>query len=55
MQLHTMLRFKMGWAEAAGASHDVVLASRVRLARNLTMKTSSSQLGLRRADSFLNS
>ncbi len=35
MQLQGMLRFKMGWAEAEGAAHDVVLSSRVRLARNL--------------------
>lgn len=30
-----MLRFKMGWAKPEGPYHDVVLASRVRLARNL--------------------
>lgn len=35
MQLATMLRFKMAWAEAEGPGHDVVLSSRVRLARNL--------------------
>ncbi|MBI5244694.1 MAG: ATP--guanido phosphotransferase [Elusimicrobia bacterium] len=36
MQLSNMLRFKMGWAEPAGPSHEVVLSSRVRLARNLS-------------------
>ncbi len=35
MQLHNMLRFKTAWAEAAGPEHDVVLSTRVRLARNL--------------------
>lgn len=35
MQLQTMLRFKTGWAEAEGPEHDVVLSTRVRLARNL--------------------
>ncbi len=35
MQLSTMLRFKMAWAEAEGPDHEVVLSSRVRLARNL--------------------
>ena len=35
MQLHNMLRFKTAWAEAAGPSHEVVLSTRVRLARNL--------------------
>ena len=36
MQLKGMLRHKMGWAEPKGAHHGVVLASRVRLARNLS-------------------
>ena len=35
MNLQGMLRCRMGWAQAEGPSHDVVLASRVRLARNL--------------------
>jgi protein arginine kinase len=35
MQLQGLLRCRMGWAQAEGPSHDVVLASRVRLARNL--------------------
>ncbi len=35
MQLSTMLRFKMAWAEAEGPDHEVVLSSRIRLARNL--------------------
>jgi len=35
MQLQTMLRFRTGWAEAEGPEHDVVLSTRVRLARNL--------------------
>jgi protein arginine kinase len=35
MNLQGMLRCRMGWAQAEGHSHDVVLASRVRLARNL--------------------
>jgi protein arginine kinase len=35
VQLHNMLRFKTAWAEAAGPEHDVVLSTRVRLARNL--------------------
>ena len=35
MQLSNMLRFKTGWAEADGPEHDVVLSTRVRLARNL--------------------
>jgi len=35
MQLHNMLRLKMGWAEPSGPQHEVVLSSRVRLARNL--------------------
>ncbi|MEK7234293.1 MAG: ATP--guanido phosphotransferase [Elusimicrobiota bacterium] len=35
MQLHNMLRFKIAWAEAAGPRHEVVLSTRVRLARNL--------------------
>lgn len=35
MQLNNMLRFKMGWADPTGTHHDVVLSSRVRLARNL--------------------
>lgn len=35
MQLHNMLRFKTAWAEAEGPEHDVVLSTRVRLARNL--------------------
>lgn len=35
MQLQTMLRFRTGWAEAEGPEHEVVLSSRVRLARNL--------------------
>ncbi|MBI5246609.1 MAG: ATP--guanido phosphotransferase [Elusimicrobia bacterium] len=35
MQLHNMLRFKTAWAEAAGPEHEVVLSTRVRLARNL--------------------
>lgn len=35
MQLQTMLRFRVGWAEAEGPEHEVVLSSRVRLARNL--------------------
>ncbi len=30
-----MLRFKTAWAEAAGPAHEVVLSTRVRLARNL--------------------
>ncbi len=36
MTLQGMLRFKMGWAKPEGPYHDVVLASRVRLARNLS-------------------
>ena len=35
MQLKNMLRVKMAWARAGGPHHEVVLASRVRLARNL--------------------
>jgi len=35
MKLQGMLRCRMGWVQAEGPSHDVVLASRVRLARNL--------------------
>ena len=35
VDLQAMLRCRMGWAQAEGPSHDVVLASRVRLARNL--------------------
>ncbi len=35
MQLHNMLRFKTKWAEAEGPSHEVVMSTRVRLARNL--------------------
>lgn len=35
MQLQTMLRVRIGWAQAEGPHHAVVLASRVRLARNL--------------------
>jgi protein arginine kinase len=35
MNLQGMLRCRMGWVQAEGPSHDVVLASRVRLARNL--------------------
>jgi protein arginine kinase len=35
MNLQKMLRCRMGWIRAEGPSHDVVLASRVRLARNL--------------------
>lgn len=35
MQLHNMLRFKTAWAEARGPEHEVVLSTRVRLARNL--------------------
>ncbi len=35
MQLHNMLRFKTAWAEAAGPQHEVVMSTRVRLARNL--------------------
>ena len=35
MNLQGMLRCRMGWAQAEGPSHDVVLVSRVRLARNL--------------------
>ena len=35
MKLQGMLRCRMGWAQAEGPSYDVVLASRVRLARNL--------------------
>ena len=34
MQLQGMLRFRAGWAQADGPYHEVVLASRVRLARN---------------------
>ena len=33
MQLHNMLRFKTAWAEASGPRHEVVLSTRVRLAR----------------------
>ncbi|MBI2386393.1 MAG: ATP--guanido phosphotransferase [Elusimicrobia bacterium] len=35
MQLHNMLRFKTKWAEAEGPQHEVVMSTRVRLARNL--------------------
>jgi protein arginine kinase len=35
MQLQGMLKHKMAWAEARGPHHEVVLSSRVRLARNL--------------------
>ncbi len=35
MQLHNMLRFKTAWAEATGPQHEVVMSTRVRLARNL--------------------
>lgn len=35
MQLQTMLRFRTGWAKAEGPEHEVVLSTRVRLARNL--------------------
>lgn len=37
MQLQTMLRFRAGWTEAEGPEHDVILSSRVRLARNMRM------------------
>lgn len=36
LQLQAMLRLKMGWASPSGPQHEVVLSSRVRLARNLT-------------------
>lgn len=50
MQLQTMLRFKTGWAEAEGPDHDVVLSTRVRLARNLRMPFpgSAGPAGLKR-------
>ncbi|MFA6002486.1 MAG: protein arginine kinase [Elusimicrobiota bacterium] len=35
MNLQGMLKVKLGWAQPEGPYHDVVLASRVRLARNL--------------------
>ncbi|MEK7743686.1 MAG: ATP--guanido phosphotransferase, partial [Elusimicrobiota bacterium] len=35
MQLANMLRFKMGWAVPSGPHHEIVLSSRIRLARNL--------------------
>ncbi|MFH1725667.1 MAG: protein arginine kinase [Elusimicrobiota bacterium] len=35
MRLGNMLHHKMGWALPAGPNHEVVLSSRVRLARNL--------------------
>lgn len=35
MQLRSMLDLKMGWAQSAGPYHEVVLSSRLRLARNL--------------------
>ncbi|MBI4370729.1 MAG: ATP--guanido phosphotransferase [Elusimicrobia bacterium] len=37
MQLQAMLRFRTGWAEAEGPEHEVVLATRARLARNLRL------------------
>ncbi|HBL16604.1 MAG: hypothetical protein A2X36_15985 [Elusimicrobia bacterium GWA2_69_24] len=36
MLLHNMLSSKMGWASPTGPRHEVVLSSRVRLARNLS-------------------
>jgi protein arginine kinase len=35
MQLKNMLRVRMAWVRAAGPHHEIVLSSRVRLARNL--------------------
>ncbi|MFH2201480.1 MAG: protein arginine kinase [Elusimicrobiota bacterium] len=35
MQLKNMLQFKMSWARPTGPHNDVVLSSRIRLARNL--------------------
>ncbi|MBI5882648.1 MAG: ATP--guanido phosphotransferase [Elusimicrobia bacterium] len=35
MQLQNMLKLAVGWARAEGPRHDIVLSSRVRLARNL--------------------
>ncbi len=35
MQLQTMLRFRAGWSEAEGPEREIVLSTRVRLARNL--------------------
>ncbi len=45
-----MLRFKTGWAEAEGPDHQVVLSTRVRLARNLRapFPTHSGPAGLKR-------
>lgn len=50
MQLQTMLRFRTGWAEAEGPEHEVVLATRVRLARNLRapFPARASPAGLKR-------
>ena len=50
MQLQTMLRFRTGWAAAEGPEHDVVLSTRVRLARNLRAPFPSHQspAGLKR-------
>jgi protein arginine kinase len=36
MQLQNMLKLPVGWAKAEGPRHDIVLSSRVRLARNTT-------------------
>lgn len=35
MQLQNMLKLPVGWAAAEGPRHDIVLSSRIRLARNL--------------------
>ena len=35
MKLQNMLKVKLGWVEAKGPSHEVVLSSRVRVARNI--------------------
>lgn len=35
MELRNMLRYKMGWADPSGPKNEVVLSSRIRLARNL--------------------
>ncbi|OGS39227.1 MAG: hypothetical protein A2506_05470 [Elusimicrobia bacterium RIFOXYD12_FULL_66_9] len=50
MQLQTMLRFRTGWAEAEGPEHEVVLSTRVRLARNLRapFPANASPTGLKR-------
>lgn len=45
MQLKNMLRFKMAWAHPTGPDSDVVLSSRIRLARNMEDQPFPSRAG----------